>query len=103
MSFNPVAWLAKQIAKEIVMTPEIQKAIDDIEATKQLEAAAAAALTLQGTQITALGAQIADLQAQIAAGAGVTAADLAALKAKTDELEQSNTALQAAVPANTSG
>ncbi len=90
MSNNPLLRaLARLIAKEMSMTPEIQKAMDAIDAAKT-EAMKVIA------KIGELKAMIADLQAQVAAGSNVSAADLGALSAKADELTQSEADLDAA-------
>lgn len=83
------------------MDPVIQQAIDDVTATKDLEKAAMAALAAQGTQITALQASVDDLSAKLAAGGAISADDVATLKAKLAELEQSNTEFKTAIPAGT--
>ncbi len=86
---NTLAWLAKRIAKELMMTPEIQHAIDAMDAAK-VEAAKVVA------KIGELKQMIADLQAQVAAGSNVGAADLSALSVKADELTQSEADLDTA-------
>ncbi len=86
---NTLAWLAKRIAKELMMTPEIQHAIDAMDAAK-VEAAKVVA------KIGELKQMIADLQAQVAAGSNVSAADLSALSVKADELTQSEADLDTA-------
>ena len=89
MTSNPWRAFARLIAKELSMTPEIQKAMDAIDAAKT-EA------TKVIVKIGELKAMIADLQAQVAAGSNVSAADLGALSAKADELVASEADLDAA-------
>ncbi len=89
MSLTPWRALARLIAKELIMTPEIQKAIDAMDAAKT-EAAKVVA------KIGELKQAIADLQAQVAAGSNVSAADLAALSAKADDLTKSEADLDVA-------
>ncbi len=89
MSNNPLRVLARALAKEMMMTPEIQKALDAMDAAK-VEAAKIIA------KIGELKKMIADLQAQVAAGSNVSAEDLAAVSAKADELVASEADLDAA-------
>jgi hypothetical protein len=81
----------------MALTAEIQKVIDDIAANTSIAKSSAAALKLEAQQITDLQAQIAALQA----GTVLSAEDKAALVQGAADLEQTNTDLQAAVPAGT--
>ncbi len=89
MSHNPWRAFARLIAKELTMTPEIQKAIDAMDFAKT-EAVKVVA------KIGELKQMIVDLQAQVAAGSNVSAEDLAALSVKADDLTKSEGDLDAA-------
>ncbi len=86
---NPLRALARLIVEELLMTPEIVKAIDAMDAAK------AEAVKIIA-KIGDLKKMIADLQALVAAGSNVGAEDLAALSAKADDLVKSEADLDAA-------
>src|SRR5260221_7498817 len=78
------------------MDARISKAIEDIAATKSIAQSVEAAFPVLAQQIADLKAQIAAIQAR---GDVATSADLDALAVAAADLEQTNTALAAAVPA----
>ena len=90
--------IATLVHRSLMMDPRIQKALDDIAATRSLEQSAAAALALQASQIADMQKQIADIKAKSDVA---TSADLDALAAAADGLAETNAALQTAVPDNT--
>lgn len=74
----------------------VQRLVDAVTANTNAVKAALDGLALEATQI-------ADLKAQLAAlipGQAIDAEDLAAITKAADDLSATNTALQAAVPAN---
>lgn len=85
----------------MAISPEVQVVIDAIAANSSLVASVDAALKAEAVQITDLQTQVAALQAQIAAGAPLSADDVAALATGLTQLQDTNTKLQADVPANT--
>lgn len=81
----------------MALQADVQRMIDAVTANTSAVKAAEAGLQAQGKQIDDLKGQIAGLQA----GQVITPDDLQALRAATDQLSQTNTELQTAVPANT--
>ena len=84
----------------MALQPQVQALIDTVTANTNAVTAAIAGFQGEQTQITALQKQVADLQAQIASGTPIDAEDLAAISKAVTDLQTTNTALQAAVPAN---
>jgi hypothetical protein len=81
----------------MALQPEVQALVDQVTANTNSAQAAQAALKAEADQITALQAQIAG----ISPGAPIDAEDLQAIKDATAQLQQTNAAMQTAVPANT--
>jgi predicted nucleic acid-binding Zn-ribbon protein len=73
----------------------LQDVVEAVDQDKQGVEAAAARLT---ADLQALSQQITDLQAQIASGAGVTSADLDALKAGVDAVTGEAAAIDPTAP-----
>ncbi len=80
----------------MALQADVQKLVDEVAANSDLAKSNEAALTLLGTQITALQAQVGALQA----GQILTAEDLTAIQGAVTTLGETNTGLQTAVPAN---
>ncbi len=87
MKLNLLTWLAKQIAKEILMDPRAQQAMDAMDT-----AAKDAAIVI--AKVGELKQMIEDLKAQ---DSPVTSADLDALAAKASELAVADTAVEQAI------
>lgn len=85
----------------MTISPQVQAVLDKIQQNSDLVSSVDAGLKLQATQIADLQAQIAALQAQIAAGGTLSADDVTALATAASQLSDTNTKLQADVPANT--
>lgn len=87
--------------KDMIMplSASVQNLVDQVAASKSIEASSAAALVQLVTQSKALSDQVAALTA---AGTGMSAADAAAITKAATDLHDSATALQAAVPASVS-
>lgn len=80
------------------ISASVQTLVDQVAASKSVEAASAAALVQLVSQSAALASQIADLTA---AGTAMSAEDQAAIAQAATDLHDSAVALQSAVPANT--
>lgn len=85
----------------MAISPQVQAVLDAIAQNTSLVASVDAGLKAESEQITALQAQVAALQAQIAAGGTLSAEDITALASALSQLNDTNTKLQADVPANT--
>jgi hypothetical protein len=85
--------------KEMIMalSVSVQRLVDQVAASKSLQAASAAALTELVNQSAALSKQIADL---VVSGS-MSAEDMAAIDQASTDLADAAVALQAAVPVNT--
>lgn len=88
------------LIKDTIMSVDanVQALVDQVTASKSVEAASAAALAQLVTQSKDLSDKVAALTA---AGTGMSAADAALLASATKDLHDSATALAAAVPTNT--
>ena len=84
-----------------MLDPVVQKMVDDIAANANLAQAALDALKAESAQIATLTQQVADLQSQLASGTPISAENLTALQGALAQLDETNTKLQPAVPANT--
>lgn len=82
----------------MALQADVQRLVSEIKENNDLAKASAQALQVQGKQIDDLKTQIGALQA----GQVLTAEDLAAIKTAADDLGQTNTELQDAVPKGTS-
>lgn len=92
--------LIPQTVKDITMplSASVQNLVDQVAASKSIEAASAAALVQLVTQSKALSDQVAALTA---AGQTMSAEDAAAIAQAASDLHDSAVALQTAVPAGT--
>lgn len=93
--------LLRQI-KDMLMSlsPQVQSLVDQIAASKSIEASSAAAMVQLVSQSKANSDKITTLMAQVAAGSALSAEDAAAIAKGAADLHDSATALQAAVPAS---
>ena len=95
---DQVVTLLNQLKGQIMaLSAQVQSLVDEVAATKSIEAASA-------TAMAGMAKQISDLQAQVAAAAAngtISAEDAAAIAQSVSDLKDGATALQAAVPANT--
>ena len=81
----------------MALQADVQKLVDEVAANSSLVKSVEAASGVLSTQITDLKNQVSALQA----GQVLTAEDLTAIQASVATLGETNTELQAAVPANT--
>lgn len=88
-----------RVERNILMAlqADVQRLVDEVKENSDLAKASAQALQIQGKQIDDLKTQIGTLQA----GQVLTAEDLDAIKGLVSEVGETNTELQAAVPAGT--
>lgn len=82
------------------LSATVQGLVDQIAASKSIEASSAAAMVQLVTQSKLNADQITSLMAQVAAGNALSPEDAAAIAKGATDLHDSATALQAAVPAN---
>lgn len=80
----------------MALSADVQRLIDDVTANRNLAQSTNQAFGVLEQQIKNLQDQVSGLQA----GQTVNADDVAAIKKAADDLEATNTALQAATPAN---
>jgi len=83
----------------MALDAQVQRLVDAVAANTNAVKSAQDALALEANQIADLKAQIAAIQP----GQAIDAEDLAAITKAADDLQATNTALQAAVPQNTPG
>ena len=93
--------LLRKVETLMAISPQVQSVLDALAANSSLDSSVDAALKAEASQITALQAQVADLQAQIAAGGTLSSDDVAGLASGLQQLQDTNTRLQADVPAGT--
>lgn len=86
----------------MTVSAQVQSVLDKVTQTESLEQSVLTAIQAQGSQITNLNTEIADLQAQLAAGGTIGTDDLAALATIGQDLDDVNSGLASAIPANTS-
>lgn len=85
----------------MALTKEVQDLVDAVTANTSVTKSVEAAIGVQSGQITTLSDKVAELQAKLDAGGTINAEDLAAIKAQTEVITETNTELAAAIPANT--
>jgi len=100
MTVNVMALIVSHnIVKEMIMalSASVQRLVDEVAASKSIQASSSAAMTELVTQSANLSKQIADL---VAAGTAMSAEDMAAIDQASTDLAEAAVALQAAIPVN---
>jgi hypothetical protein len=92
-----------KLIREDVMaiSKQVQEALDRIRQTQGLMASFKASSALQSQQIATLTEKVTELQGKLTDGQQISADDVAALAEISSDIDQVNTDLKSAVPANT--